>query len=700
MDSFLSITVASSLDSFTFKNIDHTDNEIIQTTSGNTKRIGFDANFNNSSIIQQYENGTSIEPGQVSLERILPNSTSPFLTSPLSIPPLVPENNACVTYDPVIRTINLCGGSADLSTIDQMINSSNILKDTSDKNWVLNANISVENGATLFINSTDASWLRINSSTDRAYAIVVYGNLIIDGTRISSLNTIGNPENALTEDNTNNSTPRGYLLMHWAGTGQMNITNSIIDSLGFNGTRDTWGIAYYSGSGSTLQNNSISSNFRGVYLATNASNILVANNTIQNSSQHGLNLHKAESTKILDNKISSNKGHGIFCIRECKNLLIRSNYIYDNARNGIVVDQGTINSTVKQNVVKDNSRSGIAIWNSSSNLVSDNLIQQNRLGMTIARNSSNNVVNNNTITGSISNGILLDTNSMKNRFEKNLINHSSGSGAYIRNASDNTFAKNYLTEHSKNGMVLFNATRNELVSNNVSDNAPYNYYIRSNSKLNVIRDTELDNTALRFFDNSTNIIVESTDNRITNDNNKRNAIRAYSTNATLLIEPVTKNVPIETLDMFVIPSKEYVEIFSTSKDFDTNQKYKKWLEKSFALSSSDGNKISTRYIVGNFAPDTQIIISVNNSFWNAYTSNSSGYIDFVYDGYAGGLPSGIETEADIQSYRISEFEAEASNRPTIAAVVFFSALIAGSIVFIIIRTYLNRRKIKIINYGH
>jgi hypothetical protein len=129
-------------------------------------------------------------------------------------------------------------------------------------------------------------------------------------------------------------------------------------------------------------------------------------------------------------------------------------------------------------------------------------------------------------------------------------------------------------------------------------------------------------------------------------------------------------------------------------------------------SASDGKKVSTRYIVGNFAPDTQIMIRVNNSFWNAYTSNSSGYIDFVYDGYAGGgLTSGTETGveegegeveeeeemegdiagADLQSYRVLEFEAEASNRPTIAAVIFFSALIAGSIAFIVIRRYLKRR---------
>jgi poly(beta-D-mannuronate) C5 epimerase len=681
MGSFSSLALASSLDSYTFGSNNHTGNQINQTTSSNTKGIGFAYNVNNNS------------------GSIRPNSSSTLLSSSLSSPPVASENNTCVTYDSINRTINLCGGSVNLSTVDKMINNSDILNNTSAKNWVLSANISVENGATLFINSTDANWLRINSTADRAYAIVVYGNLIVDGTKISSWISTNNTATKLTADNANESTPRGHLLMHWNGTGQMNITNSNINNLGFNGTKDTWGIAYYSGSGSILQNNSISSNFRGVYLAANASNILIANNAIQNSSQHGLNMYKAEGTKILGNNISGSNGHGVICTRECKNILIKSNDIYDNTRNGIILDQGTINSTIKQNLVKDNNRSGIAIWNSSNNTVSDNSIQQNRHGIIIARNSSYNLVNNNSITESVSSGVLLDTNSTKNRIEKNLITHSVGSGVYIKNASDNALIRNYITEHSKNGAVLFNATRNELRGNDVSDNTPYNYYIRSNSNFNTIRDTHFDNATLRFFDNSTSIILENTDNKIVNNNNKRNPVRAYPTNATLLlIEPITKNVPVNTLDMFAIPSSEYVEIFSISRDFDTNQKYKRWLEKSPVLSTSDGNKINTRYIIGNFAPDTQIMIKVNNSFWNAYTSNSSGYIDFVYDGYAAGLASGVQTDADLQSHRITEFEVEASNRPTIAALIFFSALIAGSIAFIVIWSHLKRKKVKMVSY--
>ena len=83
---------------------------------------------------------------------------------------------------------------------------------------------------------------------------------------------------------------------------------------------EVYGIGYYLGSGSILQNKSISSNFRGVYFATNVSNILVANNTIENNSQHDLNLHKAKDVRIIDNKILSNLEHGISRIREWENM--------------------------------------------------------------------------------------------------------------------------------------------------------------------------------------------------------------------------------------------------------------------------------------------------------------------------------------------------------------------------------------------
>jgi parallel beta-helix repeat protein len=597
--------------------------------------------------------------------------------------PGVNNNSPCIEYDNVNRTINLCGGNADLSTLKQSINGSQILNNTSNKNWVLNANITIANGATLFINSTDADWLRINSTDNEAYSIVVYGNLVIDRTKISSWNFTSNTEAQLA--NANKSTPRGYLLKHWQGTGYMNITNSNISSLGFNGLKDSWGIAYYSGSGSIIENNTLSSNFRGIYLTTNGSDIEVVNNTIQNSSQHGLSLYRAKNTKIFENIISGNTEHGISCIRECGNILVKANHISGNGKNGIALND-TISSVVEQNVFKDNMRSGIAIWNSSTNMVDGNIIQRNRLGTTIGQASYHNAISRNIITNSLSNGMLLESNSTNNKIEENMIDRSGGAGIYAKNVFNNTLIRNNITENYKNGVIFINTTKNVLVSNNVSYNTPFNYYLRSNSEFNVIRDTIFENATIRFFDKSSNIILENTDNRIIY-NNKEVPINAYSTNTTVPLKPVTKNILVNTLDMFVIPSADNMEVFSVNKDFNNNQTYKKWSE---LIRVSDSKSIDenrgTKYIIGGLLPNTQMMVTMNNSFWNAYTSNSSGYITFLYEGNRVG-----DTEEKPPTI-VREFEVQANNRATTATFVFLIILIAGSSAFILIWSILRKHK--------
>ena len=361
-----------------------------------------------------------------------------------------------------------------------------------------------------------------------------------------------------------------------------------------------------------------------------------------------------------------------FVLENVKRSLIRSNYISDNGKSGVVLNQATTDSVIEHNMMQDNNGSAIAIRNSSRSIVNDNFVEQNGIGAAISQNSTYNSVMGNSITNSFSTGILVDSYSTNNTIEKNLIQHSKGTGIYGNSSFENKFIRNKIIENSKSGVVFLNATKNILVNNNLSANTPYNYYLRPNSTFNVLRDTLFENTTLRFFDNSSNIILENTNNRIIN-NNKEIPIDAYSTNATVTIQPVNKNILVTTLDMFAIPSADKVQIFSIDKDFNTNQTNKNWFEKSPQLSVLSEDKMtSTKYIIGSFPPNTQITIRTNDTFWNAYTSNGSGYITFVYDGYG----EAIKATAGKLPYVIIEFQAEVSNRPTMAAIIFFAAIIS------------------------
>ena len=239
IDNATSLSVASPNISYSSIQNNDTNSLTMQQTAGINHTMNNtydDTKYNNNNEEEGVRDGKL-----VSLETTPLNSTSYPSFSGVT-------NKSCVNYDSVNHTIYLCGGSTNLSTINRIINSSDALNNTSDKNWILNANISIANNATLFINSTDTQWLRIDSTAPQPYSIVAYGNLVINGTKISSWNSTSNTESVL-KNNANESIPRSYLLMPQEGTGHMNITNSNISGLGFKSLKDTWGITYYSGFG-------------------------------------------------------------------------------------------------------------------------------------------------------------------------------------------------------------------------------------------------------------------------------------------------------------------------------------------------------------------------------------------------------------------------------------------------------------------
>jgi hypothetical protein len=59
-------------------------------------------------------------------------------------------------------------------------------RDSSVNVWRLNAGISVSQNATLYINSTDTSWLKIIADGETAHPIIVSGSLKIDSIKVTS----------------------------------------------------------------------------------------------------------------------------------------------------------------------------------------------------------------------------------------------------------------------------------------------------------------------------------------------------------------------------------------------------------------------------------------------------------------------------------------------------------------------------------
>jgi parallel beta-helix repeat protein len=592
----------------------------------------------------------------------------------------IPKSNSfCVTYDNRTMTINICGGKMNMTELDSIINNSKILNQTSPKNWFLNANISIAKGATLFINSSDTDWLKINSTTGTAYSIVTKGNLLIDNTKISSWNFTNNSDTLLNSI----SQPRGYLVVPWDSSGQMNITNSNLSYLGYDGGKDTGGISYYAGAGSVISNNHFSFNYVGFDVSGDVSDIIFVNNTINNSYRDGLVADiNSTNLEISNNAIYNNTNDGVVCRELCKNILVKNNSVYNNTGNGILLNQSAVNSEIKNNAVYYNGRSGITLSNSSRNVINNNTIDGNLLGIVLTQSSRDNSIQQNTINNTLLNGLSLYEGANSNTLRNNIITESIASGIYLqgKGTSNNIFTKNNVIKGSSYGIQFLNASNNILLYNTISNNTSSNYYGKSGST-NTIADTKFNHTTIAVSDEGSKFVLGYTDNRISRVSSRDIVNMVYPANTTILIPPVSNNIILDTYEMNVIPSSNRVNISAFNDDFKSNETYKKWSE----ISSPALPVTTIKYTIGGFEPNKQIAINVNGSFWNAYTSNSSGYITFLYDDNNDGY------------YTLKRFEAEANNTPALAVILFLVTIVIGLLIlFFVIK---QRKKVNRI-YKH
>ena len=98
------------------------------------------------------------------------------------------DDSHCVNYSPSERLITIsCKSAVSITDVYNQLNRDHNNNGILDKDqqqpgvWILNANVAINSGATLNIDSKDTKWLKIVSDGKTlAYAILVYGSLKID----------------------------------------------------------------------------------------------------------------------------------------------------------------------------------------------------------------------------------------------------------------------------------------------------------------------------------------------------------------------------------------------------------------------------------------------------------------------------------------------------------------------------------------
>ena len=517
--------------------------------------------------------------------------SSPELPGRITVHEMASDPRFCVQYDRTEKIITVICKSSNLSHIDEILGNPNILKKESDGVWLLNANLSIADGANFDINSSDTKWLKINSTTGRdAYHIEAIGNLNIDSVKITSWNTTSN--NYTKSDG---KVHRASIAVLPESTGKTNISNSEIGYLGY-GASLRQGLSYYGGHGSALMNNSIHDLWYGFY-SKGIGNITIEGNHIYSNVKYGLDPHTGAHDMIIrNNVVHGNEGLGIVCSHNCDNIIMEGNNVYGNKLAGIMLSRNVTNSAVRNNTLHDEVKA-IVISESHKDSVYNNTISDSTIGIEAKFGSSNNNIHNNTILNaekygiqvvkganenmvrynnvvepgkygicvynngtrnmifenvvmkSAKHGICVYDNSSGNQIKDNFINSATGYGIYVTDADarNNTFTGNQI-RMTKVGVSVNNNTDSQFIKNNIGVVEDSEYFIEGNSSIklenttfssDIVRSEEGDQNSISIANSGIVDIRNNIGDKITYDTNN---------NVTSVMLPDSTSLTLKTIE--------------------------------------------------------------------------------------------------------------------------------------------------------
>ncbi|CAN5624327.1 hypothetical protein BH18THE1_BH18THE1_04410 [soil metagenome] len=439
--------------------------------------------------------------------------------------------NPCIQYNTAQKLIEVKCESVHLMDIYESLQNPIVLgiQEGSGVNqgnvWILNAGIVVDKGASLVIDSTDSSWLKIiptptvqlnqksaNATEDTNYfddtltviqngskpnssntsnitkiengtitvskhngdnpnGIHVHGSLKIDSVKISSWDPEKNkvisfdfgkrPGEEHTKSDYDTAEPRAFIRVSKDASGTTNITNSEIAYLGYSCSRCA-GLSYYGGEGSIIRNNDIHHLLKGFY-SKNAAYITIDNNTFHDNYLYGIDPHTgSHHFSISNNLVFDNNASGIICSKDCYNLLIDGNEVYNNS----------------------GAARGIAFSiNTTNSVAKNNYVHDQPRCISFNRASNHNEVFNNTVSN-CKTGVFLSTTGNNSIYDNKIINTKNGILLYNPN---NKIYDNEIS-HSNNGIVFDPVMYTNMTRDGASIMNPNSTFIDHESYLRKIVD--------------------------------------------------------------------------------------------------------------------------------------------------------------------------------------------------------------------
>lgn len=422
-----------------------------------------------------------------------------------------------VRYASSTNTVYVMSGVMSLSDIAAKCPSAPIKQvDARTRTWQVDANIVIQNGATLRIWGTRkgglANVVRLKSDGDTATTVVAitaqYGTISIDSTKITSWDGTGpdtNPylDGAATAESRARAFIRAISYVDPASgavrTSRMDIANSDLGYLGWYAA-ESYGVSY-KGRGcdaahlsvcakvkvlGSQRNSRFHNNFMGTYTYS-AKNMVFDHNEYDHNVMYGLDPHDdSDYLTITRNHFHNNGTHGVICSMRCDHVTIAYNesdhngmppYLLPNETgkrkvvHGIMIHSGVTSAVIRNNYVHDQPNgAGIAVFDSGNSVIRNNTVRNNKYGVRLTVGARNVTFSANSISGSATYNVFAapdnDTVVWGNRnghptdlaFTGNTFGAAKSGLAYLSSSDRVRFTRNRLTAGT-GAIVLAAATR-------------------------------------------------------------------------------------------------------------------------------------------------------------------------------------------------------------------------------------------------
>ena len=385
------------------------------TTAVNTRRPCEQANGNNQANSKAYTTGNGAVP-------------------------VAEPTRANITYDAKRNTITLKKGArVTLPDVALALNRPKLLHAVGDGEWLLAANLMIEQGASLNLSSPTVRWLKLRSDDAGFVSVrVLGGRLDIRQTCITSWDeSAGSVDRQYTDG-------RSYILARDGAT--MNVQDARLSFLGYD-ANESYGVAWrLTGTTGEITNSVFAYNFYGLY-AYEASGLVIRANEVHHSVRYGIDPHTRSNKLVIeDNHVHHNGKQGIILAEGCSNSVIRDNIVHDNALHGIVIYQGSNNNVIENNTTYKNGMQGINVNNATDNVLRNNTVYENGgAGIGIGQRAEQNVVVGNTVERNGKDGISVYSAATGATLEDNTIRDNARYGIYIKSKGNQITTGNEIT---------------------------------------------------------------------------------------------------------------------------------------------------------------------------------------------------------------------------------------------------------------